>query len=63
MRRVGARVVGSAFADYFRNLSEGDPTALILTFIFLILFAFVGGVFLYDKKSQQKKGKGKSRAR
>jgi hypothetical protein len=57
-----SRIAGSAFADYFRNLSQGDPTAVVLTIIFLVLFAFVGAVWLYDRRSQ-KKGKTRSHSR
>jgi hypothetical protein len=62
-RVAGARVAGSAFAESFRNLAGGDPTAIGLTILFPVLFALVGGVFLYDRMGQGKEGRGKPRAR
>jgi F0F1-type ATP synthase assembly protein I len=52
MSRLGARVVGAAIVQYLDNLSRGDPWAIGLTILIVVLGLVVAAVAIADRRSR-----------
>lgn len=54
------RARGSAFDQFFDNLSAGDPVAIAIAVGFGVLLAIAAGVAIYDRKQRKKEAQKKS---